>query len=126
MKFVSMRFGIAVIWVLAGSFLLSACDNEKDQYSGLSGLVAERNEARENISHETALKKSKEKDTSSNSSKDETEFDRLAQPEEISSVALYEREINIVDAKSKMPLAKGVAYMNKTGHIVKIKVIKEK
>ncbi len=126
MKFVSMRFGFVVICVLVGSFLLSGCDNEKDPYSGLSGLVAERNAARENISHETALKKSLEKETGDNGSKKESTTDDLSQPEEISSVILYEREINIVDASSKMPLAKGVAYMNKTGDIIRIKVIKEK
>ncbi len=121
-----MRFGFAVVCALAGSFLLSACDNDKDQYSGLSGLVAERNEARKNISNETALKKSFDKKKSANGSKEDSAIDWVSQPEEISSVALYEREINIVDAKSKMPLAKGVAYMNKTGHIIRIKVIKKK
>ena len=120
-----MRFGFAVIFLFAGSFLLSACDNEKDQYSGLSGLVAERNEARQNISNETALKKTLEKETGDNGSKKDSVSDALSQPKEVSSVVLYEREINIVDAKSKMPLAKGVAYMNKTGHIVRIKVIRE-
>ena len=125
MKFVSMRFEFAVICALAGAFLLSACDNDKDQYSGLSGLVAERNEARQNISNETALKKSLGKKTSDNGSKKDSVTGTLSPPKEISSVVLYEREINIVDAKSKMPLAKGVAYMNKTGHIVRIKVIRE-
>lgn len=124
MDFVSMRFGLAVICALVGSFLLSACDNEKDQYSGLSGLVAERNEARQNISDETALKKTFDKNHSANGSKENSGIG-VSQSKEISSVALYEREINIVDAKSKMPLARGVAYMNKTGHIVRIKVIKE-
>ncbi len=62
MKFASMRFGFTVICTLVGAFLVSSCDNDKDQYSGLSNLVAERNEARQNISNETALNRTKEKD----------------------------------------------------------------
>ena len=119
-----MRLGLFVITALVG-VTLTGCDSEKDQYSGLSELVAERNEVRQDISDETSRKKR----LATGDYSEKSDLDSLsdfAPKEEISTVVLYEKSIDIVDSESRIPLAKGVAYMNKTGQIVRIKIINTK
>lgn len=103
-------------------FAVQGCGNEQDQYSGLSDLVAERQEVRENISKETAQKKRLE---TYGSEKDKRE-DPSARGEKtlISTQIIYEKEIEILDAGSGLPMTKGIAYMNREGQIVKIKIIR--
>ncbi len=107
-------------------FLISACDDEKgkNDYSGVSKLIAERNKARydtkENSSEQSVIKrKSTTGDTSSSLSKN------TSKKNELSSIILYEEDVEIVGAKSQRTLAKGVAYINKKGQIVKIKLSKK-
>ncbi len=119
-----MRLGLFVITALVGT-TLTACDSEKDQYSGLSELVAERNEVRRGISDDNIRKKKK----TAGGHSETNDFDSLSDyspKEEISTVVLYEKPIDIVDSESRIPLAKGVAYMNKRGQIVRIKIINAK
>jgi hypothetical protein len=44
--------------------------------------------------------------------------------EKLSSITLYEEKIKILGSKSGRTLANGVAYINKKGEIVKIKILK--
>lgn len=44
---------------------------------------------------------------------------------ELASGILFEKQIEIVDAQSQIPLAMGVAYLDKQGRIVRIKIIKK-
>jgi len=107
-------------------FLISACDDEKgkNDYSGVSKLIAERNKARyETKEHSSEKSVTKRKttisETSSSPSKNTSKKDKL------SSIILYEEDVEIVGAKSQRTLAKGVAYINKKGQIVKIKLSKK-
>lgn len=104
---------------------LSACDDKKDGFSGLADLVKERQEVRQTISEKTVQKKALEKKGATVDPKEDTVMNRAKKKEEMSTIVLYQRDIQVVDSFSQMPLAKGIAYLNKEGQIVKIKIIKE-
>lgn len=115
-----------VVWVLfLCAVILSGCDDKKDGFSGLSDMVAQRNEARQSISDKNAREKSLAKKDAKVDNKKDATLERMKTTEEISAVVVYERDIEVVDSSSRMALAKGVAYLNKKGQIVKIKIIKE-
>ncbi len=116
-KFLSCLFIIVLV--------LSACDDKKDGFSGLADLVKERQGIRQTLSNETARKKALENQGAKVASKEDAVIDRVKKKEEVSAVVLYERDIEVVDSFSQQPLAKGIAYLNKEGQIVKIKIIKE-
>ena len=120
-----MKPGKILSCVLFSVLVLSACDDKKDEFSGLSDLVKERQEVRQSISKETARKNILEKKGVKSDPKEDTIFDKVNKKEKISSIVLYERDIEVVDSFSQLPLAKGIAYLNKEGRIVKIKIIKE-
>jgi len=105
--------------------MLAGCDDKKDGFSGLSDMVGQRNEARQSISDRTAREKSLEKQEANTGYKEDTALERIKKPEGVSPVVVYERDIEVVDSSSRMALAKGIAYLNKEGQIVKIKIIKE-
>ena len=120
-----MKLGKTLWCLFFSALMLSACDDKKDSFSGLSDLVKERNEIRQTISDETARKKVLEKQGSKAYTKEDAAIERVKKKSEISSIVLYEREVEVVDSFSQLPLAKGIAYLNKEGQIVKIKIIKE-
>jgi hypothetical protein len=107
-------------------FLISACQDEKgkDDYSGVSKLIAGRNKARYQ-----AAKNSPEKSVSTR--KRTTGKTNTSNPvstpkkEKLSPIILYEERVEIVGSKSGRTLAKAVASINKKGQIVKIKILKE-
>lgn len=104
-------------------FLLSACRDDKEKnadYSGISELISDRNKARQ----EAAKKNSGSKSTEEKISTGKKESD-LKTEEEISPVVLYEEKVDIVGSESRRTLSKGVAYINKKGQIVKIKILTE-
>ena len=109
--------------MVTGLWLLPACDKEKDQYAGLSDLVAERQDVRESISEETAKKKKLTHLQKGEKERTSAGTNRNDAP--VSSVVVYEKQIEILDSETKIPLAKGIAYMNKSGQIVKIKVYRK-
>ena len=124
-----MKPGKMILYTVLGlSLLLCACQDEKgkDDYSGVSDLIADRNKARyaaaknppqksnSTISRKTTPNKINSSSSSSTSKK-----------EELSSVILYEEDIAVVGSKSGRTLAKGVAYINKKGQIVRIKILRE-
>ena len=117
-----------IVWglLLCLLLLLSACDDKKDDFSGLSDLVEDRNELRKNIAAENVRKKALEEQPLNKGFKETTvlEKEKKNYPE-ISPIVLYEREVEVVDSLSKRALAKGIAYLNKQGQIVKIKIVKE-
>lgn len=120
-----MKMGHVVWGLFFCVVMLSGCDDKKDSFSGLSDMVGQRNEARQSISDKTARKKSLEKREASAGSKEDTALERIKKTEGVSSVVVHERDIEVVDSSSRMALAKGIAYLNKEGQIVKIKIIKE-
>jgi len=117
-----MKSGRIILWIFL-SLLLFSCDKNKDDYSGLSDLIAERNEVRQSISEAEAEKKARKKSPQKAETKDSTKI--IKKKKELSSIVLYERDIEIVDSFSRKGLAKGVASMNKEGKIIKIKIISE-
>ena len=112
--------------LLGMSFLISACGDEKgkNDYSGVSKLIAERNKARyetkENSSEKSVIKRK-----TTTSDKRTSPSKKKSGKDELSSIILYEEDVEIVGAKSQRTLAKGVAYINKKGQIVKIKLSKK-
>ena len=121
-----MKSGKRLCWVLSGFILLiSACNDGKDEtskkadFSGVSNLISERNSARydaaDNPTPKQAQTRAATGKSKSASSKDE----------ELATTILYEQKVNIVGSDSGRTLANGVAYINKKGQIVRIKITRE-
>ncbi len=116
-----------ILWLflLIILFLISACKDQNDKsenkgdYTGVSELIAGRNKARYEIKENPPVQKIKPepplKQDSVSPSKEE----------ELSSIILYEQDVKIVGSESGRTLANGVAYINKKGQIVRIKIVKE-
>jgi len=107
-------------------FLISACQDDKEiknDYSGVSDLISERNRARYDTVEKKPIKSvgSKPTEEKINTSKQEPD----SKSEEILSIVLYEENVDIVGTESNRTIAKGVAYINKKGQIVRIKILKE-
>jgi hypothetical protein len=107
-------------------FLASACTEDKEKkedYSGVSDLISERNKARHVAVEKFSVQDAGPKYAEENMAIPKQESDPGA--EEISSIVLYEEKVDIVMSESRRTLAKGVAYINKQGQIVRIKILKE-
>lgn len=123
-----MKSGKKVLFAIVGViFLISACQDEngKEDYSGVSELISDRNKARYSVAE-----RSSKKEVSSKKQPLDDKADLPASPskptkEDLTSVILYEEDIDIVGSKSGRRLAKGVAYVDKKGQIVRIKILKE-
>ncbi|MCF6248981.1 MAG: hypothetical protein L3J69_16730 [Desulfobacula sp.] len=106
--------------------LISACSDEhkKNDFSGVSDLIASRNKARYDVAKKPSQKKVVTR-------KKVTRKDSIPIPsanskkEGISSIVLYEQDIEIVGVQSGRTMAKGVAYVNKKGQIVRIKILRD-
>ncbi len=115
------------LYLLMSLFLLiSACsdENKKDNFSGVSDLIADRNKARYDVAKKPSQKKvvtQKEITEKSNTPVSSP----TSKKEEISSIVLFEQDIEIVGTESRRIMAKGVAYVNKQGQIVRIKILRE-
>ncbi|WDP91419.1 MAG: hypothetical protein HUN04_17615 [Desulfobacter sp.] len=116
------KHALAVSAFLLAAATTAGCDRDKEQFSGLSEMVAERHQVRRSLSDEDGGtgKVGKKAGESTEIAGDP------AQPgKELASGILFEKQIQILDAQSKTPLAKGVAYLDKQGRIVRIKIIKK-
>ncbi len=107
-------------------FLVSACQDEKEKndYSGVSKLIAERNKARYHAAEDSPKKSvssTKRTTSKTNTSKSVSPLKK----EELSTIILYEEVVEIVGSKSGKTLAKAIASINKKGQIVKIRILKE-
>ncbi len=107
-------------------FLILACQDDKEtknDYSGVSDLISERNKSRYDTAEKNPLKTvgSKPTEEKINTSKQESD----SKTEEVLSIVLYEEKVDIIGSESNRTLAKGVAYINKKGQIVRIKILKE-
>ncbi len=107
-------------------FLVSACQDEKgkDDYSGVSDLIAERNKARYHAA-ENPSKKSVSSTKRTTSKTNTSKSISTPKKEELSTIILYEEVVEIVGSKSGKTLAKAIASINKQGQIVKIRILKE-
>jgi len=105
--------------------VLPACESEDDSYSGVGKLIADRNKMRYHLAEESGSNtgKSDSPDQKNDSvPKAKVGPKKVAHKKELSTNALDEKKIVIVDASSGAPLGQGVAYVNKKGEIVKIKL----
>jgi hypothetical protein len=116
------------VYVLAILFflILTSCEDKKkdNDFSGVSRLIADRNKARyENTEKSIPNQKptSKKEIIKKNST---VKSESSSKEKELSSIVLYEENVKILGSKSGKTLAKGVAYINKQGQIVKLKIIK--
>lgn len=112
-------FIFAIVFIFMGT----GCEGEKESFSGLSDLVSERNDVRQAISKQTAQEKKRKLQPHADGLKDSKNLPHKVYKEAISVDVLYEKEIEIVDSQSGISLAKGRAYMNKQGRIIKIKIL---
>jgi hypothetical protein len=119
-----MKRVVGLIVSVLGLCLLLSCDSEKDQYAGLGDMVADRQEIRKNIAKDNQRKKKLEASWEEGAS-DQASDGKAGSHASISSVVVYEKQVEIWDADSKRPIAKGLAYMNKSGQIVKIKIYRK-
>lgn len=100
-------------------FACSSCEDGKEDYSGLSELVAQRQKARKALAGKTS-------DPSDSKSVTQTTKPGTGdKKEDRRSGSLYKKEVEIIDAISGTPLGKGIAYLDKEGDIIKIKIKKE-
>lgn len=120
-----MRFFLISFLVLLMA-VLSSCESEDDNYSGVGKLIANRNKIRYQLADETG--KNKGKAGSSNQKIDSVSKDtseKVTSKKELSTNVLDEKKIVIVETSSGKPLGQGVAYLNKKGEIVKIKLVNQ-
>lgn len=112
--------------ILTMFFLISGCqdDKGKNDYSGVSELISERNSARYEIAENAPKKAANQKKKTEQLIKEPKPGSEENQ-KELTSIILYEENVNIVGSDSGRTLAKGVAYVNKKGQIVRIKILKE-
>ena len=120
-----IKIGKVLLYLVVGlSFLISsACQDEKQKndYSGMSRLINERNKARySNYSKTSPSKKNTVEEKTDNKPIEED-----SSKKELLSVSLYKENVKIISSKSGQLLSKGVAYINKKGQIVKIKLVKK-
>jgi hypothetical protein len=90
----------------------------------LSELIFERNKARHELAEKKSIRNTDSKPVEDKISKSKIESNSQSE-EEISSVVLYEEKVDIIGSKSRRTLSKGVAYIDKKGQIVRIKILKE-
>ncbi len=101
-------------------FCVAGCrdDKKKGDFSGVSELIVNRNQARFNITRQKAL----EKDSARKQSSDKAGANTVADDKNLATVVLYPKKIKIISSQSQQVLAHGTAYINKQGRIVKIKI----
>ena len=115
---------IVLCFLLPLILLTFSCNEEKGKgdYSGVSDLIADRNKARHQIAQRAAQKKVIEKKVASTPKIPVPQ--KSTKNREISSTVLYEQKIKIIGEQSGQTMAKGIAYVNKQGQIVRIKIIR--
>jgi hypothetical protein len=128
-----MRVKNCFVYLLLGFVFLifSSCQDEngENDFSGVGRLIASRNKARYDAVEKLAPKEQSidktnvsKKNTTDNTNALKSESN--SRQEKLSSITLYEEKIKILGSKSGRTLANGVAYINKKGEIVKIKILK--
>lgn len=122
-----MKSGKKNWFIIAAVFLLvSGCQDDKGEndYSGVSNLISDRNSARYEIAENEPSKSVNPKKNTKKKVR-ESKPDSDEHQKELMSIILYEENVNIIGSDSGRTLAKGVAYVNKKGQIVRIKILKE-
>jgi len=114
-----------LFFLLSLFFLISACQDKNDEqkkkndFSGMAGLIADRNKARYDVAENPPTQKTTKRKLIRKTKTAEEKKELLA------TAILYEQKIKVVGSDSGRTLATGVAYINKKGQIVRIKITKE-
>ena len=92
-------------------------------------MIASRNKARYDAAEklppkEQSIDKTSVSEQNSTDKTNALKSEPDSRQEQLSSIVLYEEKIKILGSKSGRTLANGVAYINKKGEIVKIKILK--
>ena len=128
-----MRAKNCFVYLLLGFVFLifSSCqdENENNDFSGVGKLIASRNKARYDAAEklppkEQSIDKTSVSEQNSTDKTNALKSEPDSRQEQLSSIVLYEEKIKILGSKSGRTLANGVAYINKKGEIVKIKILK--
>ena len=128
-----MRAKNCFVYLLLGFVFLifSSCqdENENNDFSGVGKLIASRNKARYDAAEklppkEQSIDKINVSEQNTTDRTNALESEPNSRQEQLSSIVLYEEKIKILGSKSGRILANGVAYINKKGEIVKIKILK--
>lgn len=116
--------------VLTVGFLLLALaaagcsQEEKSDYKGVSDIISNRNKARRSVGKYPSKSFDEPLDQDRGDASTAVQSDRQQEEgEEIQSIILYEEEVTIVSEVSRKELARGVAYINKQGQIVRLKIV---
>jgi hypothetical protein len=115
------------LWFFVGLFCLSltSCKNDnKDDFSGVSDLIANRNKSRYEVADRAVQEKNETSKQKTDDKFNSVKSGSKSKREKLSSIVLYQENVKILGSKSGKTLAKGVAYINKQGDIVKIKILK--
>ncbi|PIE61215.1 MAG: hypothetical protein CSA29_04525 [Desulfobacterales bacterium] len=102
------------------SGILAGC-SEDEKFSGFSEMVAGRQQVRQEISGNNVDKQTNQAESEdSNVARSHKYID----PDKLSLGHLFEKKIEIIDTSSKITLAQGIAFLDKQGRIVRIKIIR--
>lgn len=114
---------ILISFLLFFVAVFPACKGEDDKFTGVSKMIADRNRMRYEIAEEAGTYKGNT-DTSNQQTDAVPKDDAgaVVPKQELTVNALDEKKIVIVDTSSGIPLGQGIAYLNKEGKIVKIKL----
>ena len=121
-----MKAGKIFLWFFVGLICLSltSCKNDnKDDFSGVSDLISNRNKARYTAADRAAQEKNHTSKQEAANKFNAVQSESKSKREELSAIILYKENVKILGSKSGKTLAKGVAYINKQGEIVKIKIL---
>ncbi|MBF0228301.1 MAG: hypothetical protein HQK63_01700 [Desulfamplus sp.] len=115
---------LQIVFFIFALTLVAGCgqDEEKDAYSTVSNMIAERNKARIN---RAAQDSSSKKITDNESSLPEDTSNSNSQTEKAKPQAMtFEEEVRIVSASSGKTISMGTAYLDKSGKIISIRIKK--
>lgn len=113
------------IFLMVMLFFCAGCsEDQKGDYKGVSELITSRNQARSSIKKKPgSTTASEQKETSAaEQHPDQQGVSGRQDEEEISPIILYEEKVIIVSQSSDKKLAEGIAYINKQGQIVRLKI----
>lgn len=100
-----------------------ACEKEeKGSYKTVSELISNRNNARFENKAKNQATRPKKKDSTANKKNRQGETKKKS--DDLSPVVIYEEKVEIISSSSNKRLAKAIAYINKKGQIVRIKIVK--
>ena len=113
-----------VLYMAVGICLLvsiSCRDEKKDEFSGVSNLLSDRNKARYNRSGNLPPSKNNVEQQQQRVDNNSGSVPNKKKEPLVSDI-IYKKDVSIRDSKSGKILTTGVAYVDENGRIIKIKI----